>query len=95
MIRKNYEQFRNSAIELQQILKSSQAHAAKEFLSSDLGVLLEKIIVSSSDFGIVQEVPKFEIMARGILPVAEQAYFNFYSLARFDQEEKSSELMAH
>lgn len=72
---------------------SSNSYAAKEFLTSDLGTLLEKIITTDS-IGAIDNVPKFEIMARGILPVAEFSYFNFYSLAMFDQEENVSESVA-
>jgi hypothetical protein len=86
MVRKNLEQLKSSALELQHILVSSNSYAAKEFLSSNLGALLERVINSES-IGLIDDVPKFEIMARGILPVAEQAYFNFYSLARFDEQE--------
>ncbi len=84
MERNNFEQLKKTAILLRNIFLASNAPIAKEFLKSDLGLLLDKII-ESDDFDIIPDVPLFELMTRGVFPEAEEAYFNFYSLACFDR----------
>ncbi len=84
MPRNNFNQLKQSAVLLRNILLASSSSAAKEFLVGELGTLLEKII-SSEHFALLADVPAFELMTRGILPEAEEAYFNFYSFACFDR----------
>lgn len=73
---------KNSAEKLRLALCDSKDPMAVEFLSGELGEIIEQVLASDS-ISPVDDIPHFEKMTRDYLPDVEEEYFEFYSLAKY------------
>jgi hypothetical protein len=73
---------KNSAEKLHSALNNSKDLLAAEFLSGELGNILDKVFVNDTLFPF-EDIPHFELMTRDCLPDVAELYFDFYSLAKY------------
>jgi len=73
---------RKSAEKLRAALCNSKDPAAADFLSGELGEIIEQVLTGNPTLPF-NDIPHFEKMTRDYLPDAEEEYFDFYSLAKY------------
>lgn len=75
---------KKSARRLLTALEKSQDPMSDEFLTGELGKIINKVINEAAVLPF-NSIPHFEEMTRDYLPDIEIEYFNFYSLAMYGE----------